>query len=112
MNIPTKLLSQLQELFKGKYVEYYVEITPLSTSRQDAGVIYNGYYNGLNTIMDQTASVKKMQREMKVEDLFNTADDKEQTKLRYLYMLEKESEELRKLKASMEHLKSVFVTKE
>lgn len=108
MNIPTKLLSQLQELVKGKYVEYFVEMSYLSTSRQDAGVIYSG----INAIIDQTASVKKLQRKMRVEDLFNKLDDKEQIKLRYLYTLEKESEELRKLKASMEHLKSVFVTKD
>ena len=118
--IPDKLQKQLEELIKGKFVVAYRHVL-----RRKA-VVYNpGHHavdprtynklvfygpDGVEVVLDQTKSVAKTERPMVIADLFSSVrlPSEEQNNLKYLFELEKEVEELRKLKQSVETIKDVF----
>ena len=103
--IPEKLMKQLQELVAGKFVTFY----EIKEQRHNSFLspIYTSYQQ-VQEMQDSSASVTKRIRLMEVKELFVKPYDKEQSRLELLYNLEKEVEELRKLKESVANIKSVI----
>ena len=118
--IPDKLQKQLEELIKGKFVVAYRPTTALRLNIHNP--VYHAVdprtYNklvfygpdGMEVVLDQTKSVAKTERPMVIADLFSQGrlPSVDQNELKYLFELEKEVEELRKLKQSVETIKDVF----
>lgn len=110
--VPTKLHNQLEELVKSKIVVSYRPVTQtqiLDYNIPNRSLIFNGP-NGIEFVVDYTKSVAKTERPMVIEELFTTGKlpSKEQNDLKYLFELEKELEELRKLKQSVDTIKDMF----
>lgn len=105
VTIPDKLKKQLNELVKDKFVTVYTERPKIISLT--ANTVYYGTY-GIQPVTDETKSVIKTTRQMTMYDLFDSRDYKqheEQKRLELIFNLEKEVEQLNKLKNSIDTLK-------
>lgn len=101
MNLPEKLQKQLDEFLKTQEIEYY--------TRNVRGLSCSGLYFGGAIPIDSTESVSKLKRTAHVSDLYPTFDYLEKQKeLEKIFLLEKDSEELKKLKESIANIKKVL----
>lgn len=92
MMFPDKLQKQLDDFFKGKSIDLYYGYTPSHHKQFTQNI-------GLTTCKDTVS--------MTIHN-YNKITSDEQRRLKYLYDLEKEVMELRKLKESITNIKSVL----
>lgn len=104
--IPDKLKKQLNELVEGKLIAVYSE-RPKHISCT-VNTVYYGTHS-IQPVTDETKSVIKTTRQMTVYDIFDNRDYKaheDQKRLELIFNLEKEIEQLNKLKNSIDNIKS------
>ena len=105
VTIPDKLKKQLEELIKDKFITIYSD-APQNHHISSALFLNTAY--GSNQIKEHTKSVVKTIQEMTIYDIFGNNDynnlDK-QKKLELIFNLEKEVEQLNKIKNSIDVLK-------
>ena len=116
--IPRKLYNQLCDIVNKKFVISYrptkdlrinnYNTTGFAVDPHTVGKLCFFGPNGAEEVVEQTKSVAKTLRRMEIKDLFNNAVNSEFERLQYLFELEKEVEELRKLKQSVETIKDMF----
>lgn len=122
--IPDKIKNQLEDLVKDHWVEFYIKNNEYSYANN--GLVYN-YSRGTSDVrpyetiyyrsrpisdiveIDRTQSVTHFKRKMTIYDLLNSSEYIDYSgEAKYLYDLEKEIIELRKLKSSIDHIKTVL----
>ena len=110
--ISDKIKNELEKLIANKYVTNYRETSKITTEGNgNYKLVYHGI-DGIETVRDRTNSVCLTIRPMVYSDIFNTTIDRDRERLQYLFELEKEVEELRKIKHGIDAIKSLLNTEE
>ena len=103
IQVPDKIMKQLKEFVADKIVVCYEKKYQVSHYNP----IYAAYQQ-VQELHNSSLSVIKITRPMRVEDIFNNDNKEEQDQLEQLFNLEKEVEQLRQLKASIDNIKNVL----
>ncbi len=109
VTIPDKLQKQLEEIIKDKFVIYYETMVE---RRRYKSIQLNPLYNTNplyehplhKELEDQALSIVKITRPMTLKDLFSEKNVDEN--LQNMYNIEKEVIQLRKLKNSIDNIKT------